>query len=215
MRCCRSPRRRTTSTRPGRPIRAASRRGSSAMRELCTSIQRVWDENFRVYGASKVWRQLKREGSPVARCTVERLMRRLGLEGVVRGRRCRTTIPADLAERPADLVNRDFTATGPNQLWVADLTYVATWTGFVYVAFVIDVFARRIVGWRVTSSLQTDLALDALEQALYARRATSGSDPSQRSRQSIPVDSLHGTPGRSRYRSFGGQRRRFLRQRTG
>jgi len=142
--------------------------------ELCTSIQRVWNDNFRVYGARKVWRQLRREGLPVARCTVERLMGRLGLRGVVRGRRCRTTIPADLAERPLDRVQRCFAASRPNQLWVADATYVATWAGFVYVAFVIDVFARRIVGWRVTRSLHTELMLDALEQALHARRAGQG-----------------------------------------
>jgi transposase InsO family protein len=142
--------------------------------ELCTSIQRVWDENFCVYGARKVWLQLRREGRPVARCTVERLMHRLGLAGVVRGRRCRTTIPTDLADRPADRVQRQFTASRPDQLWVADLTYVATWAGFVYVAFVIDVFARRIVGWRVTGSLHTDLVLDALEQALHARQASRG-----------------------------------------
>ena len=141
---------------------------------LGTAIQRVWDENFRVYGARKVWQQLRREGCPVARCTVERLMGRLGLQGVVRGRRCRTTIPAELAERPLDRVQRQFTATRPNQLWVADLTYVASWVGFVYVAFVIDVFARRIVGWRVTRSLATELVLDALEQALHARRAGQG-----------------------------------------
>ena len=142
--------------------------------ELCTSIQRVWDENFRVYGARKVWRQLRREGRSVARCTVERLMRRLGLAGVVRGRRCRTTIPAEVGDRPADRVQRQFAASRPNELWVADLTYVATWAGFVYVAFVIDVFARCIVGWRVTRSLHTDLVLDALEQALHARRASQG-----------------------------------------
>ena len=142
--------------------------------ELCTAIQRVWDENFRVYGARKVWKQLRREGRPVARCTVERLMRQQGLAGVVRGRRCRTTIPAELAERPLDRVQRQFTASRPDQLWVADLTYVATWVGFVYVAFVIDAFARRIVGWRVTRSLATDLVLDALEQALHARQAGEG-----------------------------------------
>jgi len=142
--------------------------------ELCTSIQRVWGENFRVYGARKVWRQLRREGIPVARCTVERLMGRLGLRGVVRGRRCRTTIPADIAERPLDHVQRQFTASRPDQLWVADLTYVATWAGFVYAAFIIDVFARRIVGWRVTRSLYTELVLDALEQALHARQASRG-----------------------------------------
>ena len=141
---------------------------------LCTAIQRVWDENFRVYGARKVWKQLRREGRPVARCTVERLMRQQGLAGVVRGRRCRTTIPAELAERPLDRVQRQFTASRPDQLWVADLTYVATWVGFVYVAFVIDAFARRIVGWRVTRSLATELVLDALEQALHARRTGQG-----------------------------------------
>ena len=132
-------------------------------------IQRVWDENRHVYGAKKVWKQLKREGFTVARCTVARLMRETGLRGAVRGRRVRTTVPADLAERPLDLVERDFTAERPNQLWVSDLTYVATWRGFVYVAFVIDVFSRRIVGWRVSNSLRSDLALDALEQALYER----------------------------------------------
>jgi len=142
--------------------------------ELCTSIQRVWDENFRVYGARKVWRQLRREGIAVARCTVERLMRRMGLYGVVRGRRCRTTIPAEIALRPLDRVQRQFTATRPNQLWVADFTYVATWAGFVYVAFVIDVFARCIVGWRVSRTMHTELVLDALEQALHARQASRG-----------------------------------------
>jgi transposase InsO family protein len=137
--------------------------------ELQPEIQRVWNENFRVYGARKVWRQLNREGIPVARCTVERLMRALGLSGVVRGRKFKTTIADDTAARPADLVCREFTASRPNQLWVSDLTYVATWQGFVYVAFVIDVFSRMIVGWRASRSLRTDLALDALEQALWAR----------------------------------------------
>lgn len=136
---------------------------------LGPEIARVWRANRRVYGAKKVWKQLHREAIPVARCTVARLMRAQGLRGVVRGRRVRTTIPDAVAERPHDLVQRDFTATRPNQLWVADLTYVATWRGFVYVAFVIDVFARRIVGWRATQSLRSDLALDALEQALYDR----------------------------------------------
>ena len=137
-----------------------------------TQIQRVWDENFCVYGPRKVWQPLIREGITVARCTVERLMRHMGLHGAVRGRPCKTTIPDDIAARPTDLVNRAFVATRPNHLWVADLTYVATWRGFAYVAFVIDVFARCIVGWRVSSSLRSDLALDALEQALYARPAS-------------------------------------------
>jgi len=139
---------------------------------LCEEIERVWGENRRLYGARKVWRQLHREGIEVARCTVERLMRRLDIAGAIRGRKPRTTIPDESAARPADLVQRNFTATRPNQLWVADLTYVATWAGFVYVAFVIDAFSRRIVGWRASRSLRSDLALDALEQALYARPDT-------------------------------------------
>ncbi len=141
--------------------------------ELCPEIERVWKENRSVYGARKVWLQLKREGFEVARCTVERLMRKMGLRGVVRGRGYKvTTISDDAAERPADLVHRDFSADRPNQLWVADITYVATWSGFVYVAFVTDVFSRKIVGWRVSNSLRSDLALDALEQALCARSDT-------------------------------------------
>jgi transposase InsO family protein len=142
---------------------------------LREKIQRVWDANFQVYGAYKIWRELKREKVKVARCTVARLMRGMGLQGAVRGKKFKkTTISDDSAARPADLVDRDFTATRPNQLWVADLTYVATWRGFVYVAFVIDVFSRTIVGWRVSSSLRTGLALDALEQALHARPGTDG-----------------------------------------
>lgn len=135
-------------------------------------IQRVWDENFRVYGVRKVWRQLNREEIVIARCTTERLMRQLGIRGVSRGRPHKTTWPDLTAERPADLVQRDFKANRPNQLWVADITYVATWRGVVYVAFVIDVFSRMIVGWRVWNSLKTDLALDALEQALFNRKET-------------------------------------------
>ncbi len=138
--------------------------------ELRGLIQRVHDENFGVYGPRKVWRQLRREGHSVARCTVERLMREMGLAGAVRGRAWKITTQSQPAlDRPADLVDRTFVATRPNQLWVSDFTYVATWTGFVYVAFVIDVFARRIVGWRVSSSMRTDFVLDALEQAIYAR----------------------------------------------
>ena len=139
---------------------------------LCVEIDRIWHENRGVYGARKVWRALQREDIPVARCTVERLMKKLGIAGAVRGRRFRTTIPDEQAAQPADLVQRDFTATLPNQLWVADLTYVSTRAGFVYVAFVIDAYSRRIVGWRVSRSLRSDLALDALEQALYARGAS-------------------------------------------
>ena len=138
--------------------------------QLREEIERVWKEHFGVYGARKVWRQLKREKIDVARCTVERLMREMGLEGVIRGRKYKkTTIVDEASERPADLVHRDFTADRPNRLWVADLTYVATWVGFVYVAFITDVFSRKIVGWRVSNSLRSDLALDALEQALHAR----------------------------------------------
>jgi transposase InsO family protein len=154
-------------------VRAAdpSRRPARVQRDtqLRPEIERVWQANRRIYGAKKVWKQLNREALPVARCTVARLMGQLGLRGVVRGRRVRTTIPDARAERPRDLVQRQFHATRPNQLWVSDLTYVATWRGFVYVAFVIDVFSRRIVGWRAASSLRSDLALDALEQALYDR----------------------------------------------
>jgi transposase InsO family protein len=141
---------------------------------LRDDIERVWKDNFGVYGARKVWRQMIREGVTVARCAVERLMGEMGLRGVVRGRKCKTTIPDDLAERPRDLVKRNFTAERPNQLWVADLTYVATWRGFVFVAFIIDVFSRKIVGWRVSSSLRSDLALDALEQALQGRTEREG-----------------------------------------
>jgi transposase InsO family protein len=152
-----------------RPEQRATRRRRDE--ELCALIQRLWDANHQVYGPRKVWKQLRREGHEVARCTVERLMRAMGLRGVSRGRAWRITTQSDAAaERPADLVTRQFTATRPNQLWVADFTYVATWRGFVYVAFVIDVFARRIVGWRVSSSLATDFVLDALEQAIYDRR---------------------------------------------
>lgn len=136
---------------------------------LRTEIRRVWEANRRVYGARKVWRQLRREHVPVARCTVERLMRAEGLKGVVRGTHVRTTRPDLVAERPQDLVQRAFHAVRPNELWVADFTYVATWRGFVYVAFVIDVFSRRIVGWRAAASMRSDLVLDALEQALYDR----------------------------------------------
>jgi transposase InsO family protein len=133
-------------------------------------IQQVWQSNLKVYGADKVWRQMNREGITVARCTVERLMGRLGLAGARRGKAVRTTIPDKALPCPLDHVNRQFKADRPNQLWVSDFTYVSTWQGWLYVAFVIDVFARRIVGWRVSRSMQTDFVLDALEQALYARQ---------------------------------------------
>jgi putative transposase len=141
---------------------------------LCAEIRRVFDENQQVYGPRKVWRQLHREGHRVARCTVERLMRRLGLRGVVRGKGVKTTVSDKATPCPRDHVNRQFRADRPNALWVSDFTYVSTWQGHVYVAFIIDVFARRIVGWKVSSSARTDFVLDALEQALYARRPTQG-----------------------------------------
>ena len=137
---------------------------------LQPEIKRVWQSNMQVYGADKVWKQMNREGISVARCTIERLMKQQGLRGVSRGKRIRTTIPDVSAPRPLDRVNRQFKADRPNQLWVSDFTYVSTWQGWLYVAFVVDVFARRIVGWRVSSSMNTDFVLDALEQALYARR---------------------------------------------
>ncbi len=150
---------------PGR--RSARRRRDDELRE---EILRVRGEGFNaVYGVRKTWKELTRRGIAVARCTVARLMRAMGLRGAVRGRKFKTTVGDDSLSRPADLVDRNFKASGPNQLWVADLTYVATWRGFAYVAFVIDAFSRRIVGWRASNSLRTDLALDALEQAIYDR----------------------------------------------
>jgi putative transposase len=153
----------------------AKRRPSSARAvrdsRLKAEIARVHGQHFGVYGAGKVWRQLHREGIAVARCTVERLMGELGLRGAVRGKPHRTTTPDTSAAQPADLVARDFSATRPNQLWVADLTYVATWSGFVYVALVIDAFSRFLVGWQAWRSLRTDLALDALEMAIWRRQA--------------------------------------------
>jgi putative transposase len=142
-------------------------------RWLKPEIQRVWNENMQVYGARKVWRQLNREGMVVAKCTVERLMNELGIQGATRGgAKCWTTISDDSFDKPIDRVHRHFFADRPNQLWVADITFVATWSGFVYVAFVLDVYARTIVGWRVNRSLRTDLVLDALEQAIWARKDT-------------------------------------------
>ena len=137
---------------------------------LALQIQRVWQVNRSVYGADKVWKQMNREGLSIARCTVERLMKRLGLQGVRRGKVVRTTISNMKAPCPLDRVNRIFKADRPNQLWVSDFTYVSTWQGWLYVAFVIDVYARRIVGWRVSRSMHTDFVLDALEQALFARQ---------------------------------------------
>jgi transposase InsO family protein len=137
---------------------------------LCEKIRRVFEENFRVYGARKIWRQLNREGESVARCTVERLMRGMGLQGAVRGKPVKTTVSNKATPCPQDKVNRQFHAPRPNALWVSDFTYVATWAGFVYVAFVIDAFARRIVGWRASRTAHASFVLDALEQALFERR---------------------------------------------
>jgi putative transposase len=141
---------------------------------LRLEIKRVFAENFEVYGVRKVWRQLKREGQDVARCTVARLMRAMGLRGAIRGKPARTTVSDKAAVCPLDRVNRQFRATRPNALWVSDFTYVATWQGFVYVAFVIDAYARRIVGWRVSRSAHAGFVLDALEQALHERRPVRG-----------------------------------------
>jgi transposase InsO family protein len=151
-----------------------ARRSTRARRddEIRVEIRRVWTEHFEVYGPRKVWRQLRRDGIEVARCRVRRLMREMGVAGAVRGRAWVTTTQSQPAlDRPRDLVDRQFAATRPHQRWVSDFTYVATWTGFVYVAFVIDVFARRMVGWRASASMRTDFVLDALEQAIYERRA--------------------------------------------
>ena len=142
--------------------------------QLVPEIVRVFEQNRRVYGADKVWCQLNREGVRVARCTVERLMRAQQLKGVRRGRRFKTTVNDELLHRPSDLVDRDFTAPGPNRLWVADLTYVKTHSGFIYVAFVVDVFSRYVVGWQVSTSLRSDLALDALEMAIHSRQVEPG-----------------------------------------
>jgi transposase InsO family protein len=147
-------------------------RSARAQRDahLTDQIQRVWEDNFQVYGARKVWLQLRREGVTVARCTVERLMRRMGLQGAIRGSPVKTTVSDSGPPCPLDRVNRQFRAERPNALWVSDFTYVSTWQGFVYVAFIIDVFSRYLVGWKVSRSARTDFVLDALEQALYARR---------------------------------------------
>ena len=155
-----------------RPPSARPRRDE----QLAAQIRRVHEDNLGVYGADKVWRQLNREGIRVARCTVERLMRSLGLAGAVRGKTRKRTTTRPAASRPADLVQRRFTAAAPNRLWVADLTYVWTWAGFVYVAFVVDAYSRRILGWRAASHLRTDLALDALEMAIWTRQRERAGD---------------------------------------
>ena len=159
---------------------------------LMQEIRRVFDDNFQVYGAPKIWRQLKREGHEVGRCTIERLMRKMGLSGVIRGKRLRTTIADKATPCPCDHVNRQFRVSRPNVLWVSDFTYVATWAGFVYVAFVIDAYARRIVGWRVSRSAHAGFVLDALEQALAERRPVAGGlvHHSDRGVQYVSADGL-------------------------
>ena len=158
---CHAHRRANPDTAPARAQRDAV---------LAPEIERVFNENFGVYGARKVWRQLLREGIDVARCTVERLMKNMGLQGVIRGKRVRTTVPDKSAPCPLDHVNRQFKAPRPNVLWVSDFTYVSTWGGFVYVAFIIDAYARRIVGWRVSGTAHAGFVLDALEQAIHDRK---------------------------------------------
>ena len=150
------------------PSKASARQQRDVV--LRPKIQKVWDDNWKVYGVRKAWRQLCREGEAAARCTVARLMASMGLRGIVRGKAMKTTIPDTSVPCPRDKVNRKFRAPAPNMLWVSDFTYVSTWQGFVYVAFVIDTFANRIVGWKASQSAKTDFVLDALEQALYARR---------------------------------------------
>lgn len=184
---------------------------------LRTDIRRVWQQNFCAYGARKAWLQLNREGVRVARCTVARLMRGMGLRGVVRGRTFKTTVaaPEELVQRRPDLVERKFAASRPNQLWVADFTYVATWKGWVFVAFVIDVYSRMIVGWRVSTSMRTDLVLDALEQALAARSDRDGLvHHSDRGTHPVPVDPLQREAGRSRSAGLRRQSWRLVRQRA-
>ena len=196
-----------------------ARRSTRARRddELRVEIRRVWTEHFEVYGPRKVWRQLRRDGIEVGRGRVRRLMREMGLAGAVRGRAWVTTTQSQPAlDGPRDLVDRHFEATRPNQLWVSDFTYVATWAGVVYVAFIIDVFARRLVGWRVSSSMRTDFVLDALEQAICAR---GGAQPaglvhhSDHGTQAVSLDAVHGPVGGGRDRAVGGQPRRCVRQR--
>ena len=174
--------------------------------EVAPQIERVWQANMHVYGADKVWHQMRREGAEVARCTVERLMKRLGLRGVRRGKVVRTTVPDKALPCPLDRVNRQFKADRPNQLWVSDFTYVSSWQGWHYVAFVIDVYARRIVGWRVSSSMRTDFVLDALEQALYERqpeRSDALVHHSDRGSPPVRLHPLHRAPRPGRYRTLG------------
>jgi putative transposase len=170
--------------------------------ELGVAVRRAYEDSRRRYGPRKVWRALRRERACVARCTVERLMRKQGLRGVVRGKRIFTTTSDPQAPRPADLVERDFSAEAPNRLWLADLTYVRTWAGFVYVSFVFDAYSRFIVGWQIANHLHTDLALDALEMALWQRSGDLGS-LIHHSDSAVPLDPLHRAPRRGRHLDLG------------
>src|SRR5919204_556829 len=178
---------------------------------LKVEIKRVYKDNFEVYGAEKLWRQLGREGIRVGRDHVARLMRSLGIRGVVRGGKRRTTTPAPAADRPTDLVMRDFTAPAPNRLWVADLTYVATWAGFCYAAFIIDAYSRAIVGWRVATTLRAELALDALEMAIWVRggHASTVNDTRQQPGQGRLPLQPDGLEGLIHHSDRGGQQPRF------
>jgi len=181
--------------------------------ELIPLVTAVWEDSGRTYGARRVTRALARAGHAVARCTVERLMGELGIEGVIRGRRRRTTIPEPAAPRPPDLVNRRFEAERPNQLWLADLTYIRTWSGWVYVAFVLDAYSRRIVGWQAATHMRTDLPLDALEMALWRQKIKKDADLiHQRPRVAIRVHSLHGAIVRGRRLRICRLCRRLVRQ---
>jgi putative transposase len=177
--------------RRGDPAKASARARQDLV--LNEQIRRVHAANFGVYGVRKVWRQLGREGAVVARCTVARLMRQMGLRGAVRGKETRTTIADKATPCPADKVNRQFRAPQPNLLWLSDFTYVATWQGFVYVAFVIDAFARRIVGWRVSRTAHAGFVLDALEQALYDRRPIRGGGLAHHSDRGVQYASIRYT----------------------
>ena len=182
---------------------------------LSTEISRIHAGNYAVYGARKLWHALRREGTEVGRDHVARLMGVLGLHGAVRGKVKRTTVSSELSPRPADLVEREFSAPAPNRLWVADLTYVSTWSGFCYTGFVIDAFSRRIVGWRVSSSLRAELALDALEMAIWSRRSADLGGLVHHSDRGVqgPLDPLHRAPRRRGSRHLGGEPGRQLRQR--
>ena len=194
-----------------RPLSARSVRDA----ELTVEIRRVFDDNFGVYGVDKLWRQLRREGFDVGRDQVARLMRAMGLRGAARGKTKRTTVADRRTERPADLVKRNFTAPAPNRLWVADITYVWTTRGFCYVAFVVDVFSRMIVGWRVSLSLRADLALDALEMAIWSRHSVEGVVHHSDRGVQVSRHPLHRAAGRGRRGQLGRLQGRLLRQRAG